>query len=403
MAAAETPWGRMRVMDRPEVKLARDLVRAFSPSGSESPATTVLAAACRELGFDTVTVDEAGNLVARLERGSGPMVMLNGHLDTVPLGDEAQWAYPPLSGALEEGRLWGRGSSDMKSSLACMAVAAAAAADQGFAGTLMLTGVVQEEVGGLGARHLSERLKAEGEHVDVVILGEPSSLQLMLGHRGRVELEVSLPGRIAHAAKSELGENALYRAAAFLELVRTLELPTGGPLRGSTATPTRLTSFPQDGANVVPGEARITIDYRNLPVDGVEDIVARLGALDPQARVVVPQEEAVSENGKVRMAFPRVNDGYLVDADDSWVSAARDSLHATLERHGTRYDEGVWWFATDAPLLAEGGGVVIGFGPGEPELAHTTRESVDVGSLEIATDAYRELILALMPREGGLR
>lgn len=382
-------------MERKEVRLARDMVRAFSPSGRESSATDVLAAACRDLGFDRVELDGAGNVVATIHRGDGPVVMLNGHVDTVPLGDEAQWPVPPLSGEIRDGRLWGRGSVDMKGSLACMAVAAADAAERGFAGTVVVAGVVQEEVGGLGARWLAERQPA-----DVVILGEPSSLQLMLGHRGRVEVDVELPGRIAHAAKAELGENALYRAAAYLERLRALDLPSGGPLGASTATPTRLVSHPTDGANVVPGRAVITVDYRNLPSDPVEAIVERLQGLDPEARVVVPTEDATSEDGEVRTSYPRVNDGYLVDEGDPWVRVVRTSLRGTLAAHAVPWREGVWWFATDAPMLAATGAPVLGFGPGDPELAHTTRESVPLTSLAIATEAYRELILAcLAPHE----
>lgn len=382
-------------MERNDVRLARDLVRAFSPSGRESAATEVLAAACRELGFDRVDVDRAGNVVATIHRGEGPVVMLNGHVDTVPLGDEAQWPVPPLSGEIRDGRLWGRGTVDMKGSVACMAVAAAEAAERGFAGTVVLAGVVQEEVGGLGARWIAERQPA-----DVVILGEPSNLQLMLGHRGRVELDVELPGRIAHAAKAELGENALYRAAAYLQRLQALDLPSGGPLGASTATPTRLVSHPTDGANVVPGKAVITVDYRNLPSDPVEDILARLQRLDPEARVVIPKEDAASEDGAVQMSYPRVNDGYLVDEADPWVQVARTSLRATLARLDVPWHEGVWWFATDAPMLAASGAPVIGFGPGDPELAHTTNESVSVADLHVATEAYRDLILAaLAPRE----
>lgn len=388
----------MPAMDRPEVRLTRDLIRAFSPSGKESPAVAVLADACRDLGYDAVEVDAAGNLVATIRRGDGPTVMLNGHLDTVPLGEEAKWPYPPLSGAIEGGNLWGRGSSDMKSSVACMAIAGARAAESDVAGTILVTGVVQEEVGGLGARHLASQ-----HHPDVVILGEPSGLQLMRGHRGRVELDVTLPGRIAHAAKSELGENALYRAAAFLERLQALELPAGGPLGSSTATPTRLVSYPEDGANVVPGSAVVTIDYRNLPDDAVDDIVARLQHLDPGAHVVIPTEDAQSETGEIAMTFPRVNDGYIVSEDDPWLAMARRALRPALARHDVGLTEGVWWFATDAPMLAVGGATVIGFGPGDPEVAHTTQECVAVERLGIATEAYADLVRAFLTGRGGDR
>jgi putative selenium metabolism hydrolase len=375
----------------PTIDLARELVRAPSPSGAESPAAEVLLDAVERLGFDRAWTDEAGNALGAFERGDGPTVMLNGHLDTVPLGDEALWPYPPLSGALSEGRLWGRGASDMKGSLACMAVAAAQAAERGFQGTLLLAGVVQEEVGGLGARWLGETTAP-----DVVVLGEPSKLGFKLGHRGRVEIDVRLPGRIAHAAKAELGENALYRAARWLQRLEGLSLPRGGPLGGSSATPTRLVSRPEDGANVVPGEAVITVDYRNLPSDPPEEVLARLQALDPDATLTITEEHAVSEGGAVQRTFPRVAPAYLAPGENRWTDRAREALRASLRRHDVAFEEGTWWFATDAPHLAASGAVVVGFGPGEEELAHTTRESVRLDALEIATDAYRELALALL-------
>ena len=136
----------------------------------------------RSLGFDSAYLDDAGNAVGVLDRGEGPTLLLTGHLDTVPTGDESEWPHPPLGGVVADGRLWGRGSVDMKSALACMAVGAAEAAERGFRGRLVVAGAVLEEVSGLGSIHLGETLD-----YDVAVLGEPSKLQLKLGHRGRVE------------------------------------------------------------------------------------------------------------------------------------------------------------------------------------------------------------------------
>ncbi len=382
--------------DSPTVDLARRLVQAPSPSTRERPAVDVLIAAFEAHGFDRAWIDEAGNAVGVIERGDGPTVMLNGHVDTVPLGDEAAWPHPPLSGDVVDGRLWGRGASDMKSSLACMTVAAAQAAERGFRGTLYVTGVVQEEIGGLGARHLGATIP-----VDAVVLGEPSKLQFKLGHRGRIEVDVHLPGRIAHAAKPELGENALLRAARFLQALDAAHLPAGGPLGASTATPTSLVSHPEGGRNVVPGEAVVTIDYRNLPDDPPEDVLARLQALDPDATLVVGDAERASESGEVRTTIPGVNPAYLAPGENAYVTRAREVLRRELPARGVAYAEGTWWFATDAPHLAQRGAVVLGFGPGEEEVAHTTRESVSVEHLEIATEVYRELALALLAGEPG--
>jgi putative selenium metabolism hydrolase len=376
-----------------EVSLLQALIRAPSPSGREAAAADVYLSALVALGFDC-SRDPAGNVIGVLERGEGPTVMLNGHLDTVATGEPEAWPHPPLAGEVAQGRVWGRGAVDMKGALACMALAGRDAADDGFSGTLVIAGVVQEEVGGLGARYLAEHLRA-----DVVVVGEPSSLRLMLGHRGRVEVEATFPGKIAHAARNELGENALYYAADFLQRLRELELPAGGPLGGSSVTPTRLATFPES-VNVVPGRAVLTLDYRTIPGDEAKAILARLAALAPEASFVVPLEDARSESGEVRMQFPRIAPAYAVPAGDPWVERAREALGEVFSGHGTALEEGYWWFATDAPYLAKSGATVVGFGPGDEELAHTTRESVCVRELALAREGYAALVRRFMEGEG---
>ena len=389
--------GKVAVKD--EILLAQKLIQAFSPSGAESPAAKVLCDAFEELGFDESYVDDAGNAVGIFKRGSGPNssgphIMLNGHIDTVPLGDESLWPHHPLSGEVVGDRMWGRGACDMKSALACMAYAAKDAIDKGFQGTLSVTGVVLEEVGGLGAWHL-----AKEQIADVIILGEPSKLKMMLGHRGRVEVHVRSKGAIAHAAKSELGKNALYPIGKLLTGLEPLELPSGGILKGSTLTPSYLESFPKS-ANVVPGDAHLIIDYRNIPGDDEESILERLRAIAPELDFDIPNEELSSENGKVVMSGPSSRQPFLTPGENPQVNLCRDVIKESLAAFDMRLEEDCWWFATDAPLLEEmpnssgGKALVIGFGPGEEELAHTTNESVPLVHLPIARKVYCDLALA---------
>lgn len=378
----------------PEVRLAADLIRAPSPSGAEGPATEVLASAMREYGFDEVFIDSAGNAVGRFLRGEGPHVMLNGHVDTVPLGDESLWPHPPLGGVVEGGILWGRGASDMKSSIACMVLAARDAADAGFSGTLSVSGVVLEEIGGLGARYLAE----SDPSVDVVILGEPSSLKLKLGHRGAAGIEITFPGAIAHAAKAELGENALVHAARYVEALGKMPLPTGGMLKGSSATPTRLETFPVGGTNVVPGSALLYVDYRNMPGDDLDAVIERLKSIrhDDRITVEIPERTLSSVSGEVSYTSRRAGLPYLLDENHYSVAAAQRALAPLLPKYGRELDVGYWWFCTDAPHLASRGAAVLGYGPGAEELAHTTRECVPVESLAIAREAYRAMSLELL-------
>jgi succinyl-diaminopimelate desuccinylase len=371
-----------------ELELAQALIQIPSPSRQESKAMTFMLEVYKSFGFDDVYLDKAGDAVGIFRRGNGPHVMLNGHLDTVALGDESLWAQPPLSGNVVDGHLWGRGSVDMKSAVACMVFAAKDAVNKGFKGTLSVSAVVQEEIGGLGARYLGDTMKT-----DVVILGEPSNLNLMLGHRGRLDVEVKIPGKIAHAAKSELGENAIYKAMEFLEKVKGLELPKSGILGGSSITPTLLTSYPRDSYNVVPGRADINLDYRTIPGDDPERILARLQPLAPDAAFRIPVDELISEDGTLKIEAG-IMPPYLAPGESKHVTTARQVIKENLQPYGVPYQERTWWFGTDAPHLAKMGAVVIGLGPGNEELAHTTKECVPVEHLRIARDMYTKLALA---------
>ncbi len=368
--------------------LARELVRTPSPSGEERAAADVLLAAMSACGFDAAYVDEMGNAIGYIDRGDGPTLLLTGHLDTVAPGDPALWPHPPLAGVVDGGRLWGRGSVDMKSALACMVVGATEAAAEGFRGRLVVAGAVMEEVNGSGSMHLARTLD-----YDAAVLGEPSKLQLKLGHKGRVEVVADFPGAIAHAAQPELGENALVGAASYVAALEGLQLPVSEALGRSTATPTGLRTAPGGTTNVVPGSAQLTIDVRTVPGQGAEEVLALLRSVAADDRVgfAVPSSKVSTPAGEEDR--PHVAPAYLVDPEHVAVHAVRRAAARALRAAGRELQEGVWWFCTDAPHLAAGGRPVIGFGPGEEELAHTTRESVRVEELDLAAAAYREIAL----------
>jgi succinyl-diaminopimelate desuccinylase len=380
------------ISDDAAVELLQTLVRAPSPSGRERPAVDAFNQAMSDLGFDEVSIDAAGNSLGVLRRGEGPTLHFNGHIDTVPTGDRERWPVDPLGAEIVDGALWGRGSVDMKGALAAMAIAARQAADDGFSGTLILSGMVQEEVGGLGAWWFGEQQQA-----DLVVLGEPSDLRIKLGHRGRIELRVSLPGRIAHAAKAELGDSAILRAARYALALERLELPFDDFLGRSSATITQIRSYPENGANVVPGRAELTIDYRNVATDSVTDVIARLARLDPEAIVSIEEERAESEGGSVTRSYPRVNPAFLANLEHPAVA----ELQTLLRDEGLSDTLGSWWFATDAPHLAAMGAPILGFGPGNPEVAHTTHEAMPIDSLLKAVRVYRRIASSVLQPQSG--
>lgn len=360
------------------VKTAARLLRAESPSGGEAPAARVLMEEAEALGFQPV-LDDAGNV--EFSVGDGPFeVLLTGHMDVVPAGEASAWEYPPFGGEVVGGELWGRGAVDMKGALAAMLGAMADLAASPPAGRVRFLAVVQEEVGGLGSRFAAQRLSS-----DVAILGEPSSNRLMRGHRGRLEVWVDYEGRLAHAARPELGRNPLPDLGRFLAALEGFETAAHPELGPASCTPTYIESRPR-ATNVVPGLAQVCVDYRFVPGEDPEAILERLRRIAGDASVYVPESERKS--GEVAMRYPMVFPPHLVPSDHPLLQAALAELN--------QEEAGIWWFTTDAPYLAASGAVVLGLGPGDPELAHTTRERVSVNALEEARTLYARLARRLL-------
>ena len=137
---------------------AQRLVQAPSLPGEEAAVAALVQEEMRSLGYDKVWLDEAGNVVGYIEGGNGPSLMFNGHMDHVDAGDPGRWIHPPFGGEVHSGELWGRAAVDMKGALAAMVHAGGLARRLGIIlpGDLYVSGVVQEEVGGLGSRQLSQ-------------------------------------------------------------------------------------------------------------------------------------------------------------------------------------------------------------------------------------------------------
>ncbi len=362
------------------------LIQAESPSGDEGPARAVLAEALAGLGL-AVREDGAGNLEAE-KPGEGPEVLLAGHLDAVPAGDPAAWPVPPFSGEVRGGFLWGRGAVDMKGALAAMVAAVARLVDEGFAGPVRLFFAAGEEVGGVGSRYAARRFAPAA-----IVLGEPSNLRLMRGHRGRIEPHLVFAGTQGHAALSGL-ENPLYALGEALVRLKGLDLgadPETGP---NTCQPTQVRVSP-NAINVVPGEVELTLDCRYGPGVGSEGVLRAAKAAAGAGRVYVP--ELAVRAGTVEMTYPFDFPPYVLPADHPAVLAALAALGQA--------EAGLWPFTTDAPYLAETGAPVLGYGPGDPALAHTTEERLALAELEAAATGYARLVRALYRagQEGGFR
>lgn len=377
------------------VAFAQRLIRTPSMSGQEGEVAAVVHAEMEHLGYDEIRVDEVGNVIGRIAGGDEPALMFNGHMDHVDAGDPDRWPHPPFGGEIHDGALWGRGAADMKGALSAMTYAAALSRQTGSSlpGDLYVSAVVQEEVGGLGARHLAEGLPASH-----IVVGEASGNELRRGHRGRVELRARFEGRSVHASMPDLAINPLYSLARFVDGLRSLPMPSDTTYGASTVAPTRIESQPTS-TNVTPSSLQLALDWRNIPGETVEEIVARLetllaGTLESgcQGRIEVSIRELESYTG-LRGSYPDAFASFTTPAAHPWLMSSQAALVQAL---GRDVEIGTWRFATDGGHFAAAGATVLGFGPGDDALVHTVEERLPIDELVESVVGY--MALALHPR-----
>ena len=307
--------------------------------------------------------------------------MLNTHLDHVDVGDESRWPFPPFGGEIHEGKVWGRGAMDIKGPLAAQVYAVAPLAQEAPPpGDVYVSAVVQEEVGGLGARHLSSHLQ-----VPLVVVGEASQNRLRRGHRGRTELTLHVRGRSVHASVPETGVNPLFVVARFLNELASLEMAED-PELGPSSLAATLIRTDQTSSNVLPGEAWLTLDWRNIPGETGEDVRQHLEETARKCRiegstaaVEVPTFQLKSFTG-LAMEYSSYQPAYVIGESHPAITGAKQALDPVTE---VREKTELWRFATDGGHFADAGMLVIGFAPGHESLAHTVDESISIADLDV--------------------
>jgi acetylornithine deacetylase/succinyl-diaminopimelate desuccinylase-like protein len=225
------------------------------------------------------------------------------------------------------------------------------------------------------------------------VIGEATRNRLYRGHRGRTELLVHVKGRSVHASVPESGANPLAVIGRFLQALETIQHPVDPDLGASSVAPT-LIRTDQTSPNVVPGECMLTCDWRNTPSQSGEDVRIVLSKLvekclvpGTQASVTIPIVHRVSYTG-LAMDIPADNPAFILPADHPAVAQGLVVLGSSI---GLREKSSVWKFATDGGHFAPEGLSVVGFGPGEEELAHTVDESIELDQLALAMQGNRDL------------
>ena len=369
------------------VGFLRDLIAIPAESCQEGPVIERIRQEMVKVGFDGVRVDPMGNILGRI--GSGKtVIMLDGHVDTVGIGDPKEWAWDPYQGKVEDGCIFGRGACDQRAGMASMVYAGKLIKELGLAGdyTLYVVGSVQEEdCDGLSWLYI---LQEDGIRPDCVVITEPSNLRIHRGHRGRMEIELHLRGRSCHASAPERGDNPIYRMTRLVAEVEKLNegLRCDAFLGKGTIAVTEIRSL-SPSLCAVPGACSIHLDRRLTAGESKESALAEVKALPgaENAEVEILTYDTPSYTG-LRYPMEKYYPTWLLEESHPLAQAAIGTYRALWDRAPV-VDK--WTFSTNGVgSMGLMGVPTIGFGPGDEALAHSVDERVPIRHLVEAAQFY---------------
>jgi putative selenium metabolism hydrolase len=379
------------------VRFLRDMIAIPSESAEEREVVARVRAEMERVGFDEVRIDGLGNILGRV--GDGPRVIaLDGHLDTVGVGDPGTWTRDPYRGEVRDGIVFGRGAGDQEAGIASAVHGARIAKELGLLEGVQVwvTGTVMEEdCDGLCWQYiLRERVLTP----DVVVITEPTNLGVYRGHRGRMEIEVRTQGRSCHGSAPERGVNAVYKMAPVIADIERLNerlAATADPFLGKGSVTISEIRSTSPSLCAVADSATIHLDRRLTAGETIDSAVGQIEALDSVraagAAVTVLEYARPAYTGLVyptKKYYPT----WLLDEDHPAVRAGVRAAGAAL---GAPPAVGKWGFSTNGVATCGLFGVpTIGFGPGNEIYAHTPDDQCPIAHLTAAAAFY-----ALFPSE----
>ncbi|HUH12458.1 MAG TPA: ArgE/DapE family deacylase [Longimicrobiales bacterium] len=388
------------------------LIALDSSDGRETPAQEAVAALMRELGLEVDVWDldlpalrrdpsyseelgreHALGVVGRWGGGSGPTLVLNGHVDVVPAGELDRWSVPPFRATVRDGRLYGRGAADMKGGLLCALFAIRALRDAGAepAARVLVQSVVGEEDGGLGTLAAVRR----GHTGDAAIVLEPTRLALAPAQAGAFNFRVTVPGRAAHGALRAEGVDPIEKFiplyAALRELERRRNARPRHPMFEADALPYALcVGTVRAGVWASTVAESLTFEGRLGIAPDEDPAAARAELADTLVRAAAA-DEWLLEHPPVLEWWGGQFAPAATDPDHPIVGAVAGAIEGVTGRPAVV--QGMPYGADMRLLANEGGTATVLFGPGDVRRAHAPDEYVEIRELETATRVLALTIL----------
>ncbi|MCH3965744.1 MAG: M20/M25/M40 family metallo-hydrolase [Clostridium sp.] len=390
------------------VSFARKLIQTPSISGSEYELSCILLDEMKKLGYDEYFRDDQGNIVGIINgEEDGPTIMYNSHMDHVGEGNLENWrGYDPYGGKIDicevddsDGTkkemtecIHGRGASDVKGGEASQVYAGGVLVrlkkmGYKFKGKFMFTGVVMEEPAEMvGMKHLIEKtLPSRGLTYDAMITSEASSLKIYCGHRGRVEILVTVYGRTCHGSTPWSGINAIYKAIPLICMIKddlSKSLPEDEKL-GRASISLNIIECSPGALSIVPDKCMLSIDRHlipgetpNMALKQIQSLIDEISSNDAgfKADAVIKSSLEKSYTG-VEYEVPKIMEPWKISQGHGFVKSAA----AAIESVGQKVKYGYWYFGTDASKTA---GIdkkpTIGYSPMQEQYAHSPYDKVRI-------------------------
>jgi putative selenium metabolism hydrolase len=380
--------------------LLREVIAIPSFSGQEGPVIDRLKQAMLDFGYDEVNVDPMGNLLGRIGHG-GRVIAIDGHVDTVDVGNPDLWSIDPFKGDLQDDIVYGRGAGDQKAGVVAAVFAGRLLKELAPQGdyTLFVVGSVQEEdCEGLCWQYIIREDKIVPE---IVILTEPSNLSIAIGQRGRIEIEVTTTGVSCHGSAPERGVNAIYKIVPIIQEIKKLNerLAQDRDFGKATVAVTDVRSE-TPSLCAVPDRATIHLDRRLTRAETLQSTVEQIEQLASvrknEARVQVLEYNRRSYTGlsyPTKMFFPT----WEIPENSPLVRTAVDT-YVDLFREQPKV--GRWVFSTNGVATKGMFDIpTIGFGPGNEVHAHAPTDQVPVEHVVKATEFYAAFVMNLVSQK----
>ncbi|WP_066319183.1 M20 family metallopeptidase [Bacillus sp. FJAT-29814] len=359
-----------RIDEKEAVQFLQSLIQVNSvnPPGNEKEVAEVIQSFLKTCNLQ-VDLDDLGdnraNVFVTYPNGGkdDKFLVYSGHLDTVPTG-KVKWEHDPFSGEVVENKVFGRGTTDMKSGVAAMVLALKYLDQAGVKlnGKLQFVGTAGEEVDGFGAKTVVE--KGQIDKATALVVSEPSENQIFHAHKGCLWLEITTYGKTAHGSMPDKGINAILPMNEIINRLQSYQFDyTPHPVLGK---PTLNIGTIEGGVktNVVPDQCKLTIDIRTVPGQSNEQILQDIEDL----------VKAVASNYEIKVLNSMASVG--TDESDDFIKLAietgKNHLNLELKPTGVNYytDASVYCPHLQVPAFI--------FGPGIPTLAHQPNEYVEI-------------------------